>query len=134
MPQAKGTFVKYKALPGIVGERIITEKDWQSIGISHETVKFDRSNRFMIDASGLPEEVMDYFKGDGDFIVSESDSPVALADKGVVAQNNGASTVPSGGEGSLSGTGTSGGGSTASSTSAASVGGTTTTATGTTGT
>lgn len=101
------TFVKYTAFPGIHAERTITKDDWESIGIDHDSITFDRSNRFQIDATDLPEDVLEYFKGDDDFKVSSKDSPPALADGGSLEDLSGT--------GSAGGTGLTGGGSTATS-------------------
>jgi len=79
-------FVKYNAWRGIVSERIIYDTDWAKIGITFKTVKFDQSNLFLMDATGWPLPVMEYFNNvDSDFVVLEED-PAAVLEEEPVAE------------------------------------------------
>jgi hypothetical protein len=87
-------FIKYTAFPGIVSERAITREDFKALGIDHDTVAFNRGNRYMVDASDFPAEVLAVFEEESDFTVSESDKAPALMDKGAGDERTG-SPLPS---------------------------------------
>lgn len=67
--------VKFTRAPYLVDVKVIYESDWASIGIDHPTVQFDRSNRYMVDATEFPEAVLEYFRNDEDFQISTADNP-----------------------------------------------------------
>lgn len=83
------TFVKYTALPGIVGRRIITAEDFAAHGIEHETLEWNRGNNFVLDATDLPDEVIALLKEDGGFSFSGSGAAPRLADGGTLADSAG---------------------------------------------
>lgn len=116
-------FIKFTAAPGIVTERRMTDKDFKALGIEHETVVFNRGNRYMVDASEMPESVVRVFQDDDDFSVGTSDRPAKsfTAEKYDAVEEE--TTLPSGGEGQGL---TSGGGTAATGTTGGATGGTTT--------
>lgn len=77
--------VKFTRAPYLIDRKGLTREDWASIGIDHDDVWFDRSNRYMVDASEFPEEVLDYFRNDPDFSISTADNPKAPRPAAVVA-------------------------------------------------
>lgn len=77
------SYVKFTDHPGLVSRRIITVDDLKAAGlVPHEDQKdfvFDRNNRFMMDTSEWPDEIVDFFKAQPDFTVSDSDKAPVLA-------------------------------------------------------
>jgi hypothetical protein len=104
-----GTFVQYVAYPGIV-RRGVTKEDFKGMGIDHPDVWFDNTNRNQVDASEMPEEVLEVFRQDPDFKVVEKDeeprAPKSFTGEGYDRDLAEATTGDApGGEGSVSGTG-----------------------------
>jgi hypothetical protein len=78
---APTTFVKYTAFPGIVAERSVTAKHLRDdLGLDYQgqDLIFNRANNYMIEATGIPDDVLDALKNDGDFTISTSEKPPRL--------------------------------------------------------
>jgi hypothetical protein len=103
-------FIKYTAFPGVVSERSITKDEFKVMGIEQETVSFNRDNRYMVDASDLPEDVIKVFSEDNDFSVGVSDrAPRLMTGEKYDADSEAGPVAAPAGEGSISdtaGTGT----------------------------
>lgn len=119
MPETPKRFIKYTAYPGIVSERRITKSDFASVGLEHETVSFHRGNRFMVDATDMPDEVVEVFKEDPDFTISTKDNaPRLMAPPGSLGGSDGpvagltAQTAPTARSAGTTGTSTRGTGGT----------------------
>lgn len=78
--------IKFTRAPYLIDRKGITEKDWASIGIDHPDVWFDRSNRYMVDASEFPEAVVEYFREDPDFSLSTAENPKPPGPAALVAR------------------------------------------------
>lgn len=101
---AEGPFIKYTAFPGVVTERVITASDWSDVGLEGPDVRFNRQNRYMVDAGemGLSDEVLQVFKDDPDFTVSESDkAPRLVGNTEPVGTSASTPSVKEGNEGSV---------------------------------
>lgn len=81
-------FAKYTAFPGIVSERAFTREDFKALGIEHDTVSFNRQNRYMVDITDLPDEVVQVLKDHSDeFSFSGSEAPPRMVGNSAVAES-----------------------------------------------
>lgn len=78
--------IKFTRAPYLIDRKGVTEQDWASIGISHPDVWFDRSNRYMVDATEFPAEVVEYFREDSDFQISTAENPKPPGPAALVAR------------------------------------------------
>lgn len=79
-------WVKFVRAPYLIDVKVIYESDWARIGIDHPTVQFDRSNKYLVDATDFPEEVLEYFRHDEDFSISTAENPVPPGPAELVAR------------------------------------------------
>lgn len=83
---AERLHIKFTRAPYLIDVKMITERDWAGIGISHPTVIFDRSNRYMVDATDFPDAVVEYFREDSDFSLSTAENPKPPGPAALVAR------------------------------------------------
>jgi hypothetical protein len=65
------TIIEFTRAPYIIDNKGITREDWKGLDIQHPDVWFNAGNQYKVDATDLPKEVVDYFRSDSDFKVTE---------------------------------------------------------------
>ena len=63
---------EFTRAPFLVDNKGLTRQDIQgAFGIDHPDIWFNRANRYRVDITEMPDVLVDYFKEDPDFKVTE---------------------------------------------------------------
>lgn len=68
-PASKAKKIRVVKYVGTADVRIISRADWDNVDVDHEEVRWDRSNRWQIDASKFSDAALVYLDEDDDGFV-----------------------------------------------------------------